>query len=76
MISGENPDGPVRASSMGMHGIEKRIVYIIRSDVDPSRHYVGITNDLPARLQWQRQAFAVQLMSHLATANHALVSMS
>ena len=26
-----------------MHGIEKRIVYIIRSDVDPSRHYVGIT---------------------------------
>jgi len=35
-----------------MHGIEKRIVYIIRSDVDPSRHYVGITNDLRARLEW------------------------
>jgi predicted GIY-YIG superfamily endonuclease len=35
-----------------MHGIEKRIVYIIRSDFDPSRHYVGITNDVVARLNW------------------------
>ena len=35
-----------------VHGSEKRIVYIIRSDVDPSRHYVGITNDLCARLEW------------------------
>ena len=34
-----------------MHGIDKRIVYVIRSDFDPSRHYVGITNDLAARLQ-------------------------
>jgi len=29
-----------------MHGVEKRIVYIVRSNTDPSRHYVGITNDL------------------------------
>lgn len=35
-----------------MHGIEKRIVYVIRSDFDPSRHYVGITNDVGARLDW------------------------
>ena len=35
-----------------MHGIEKRIVYILRSEADPSRHYVGITNDLAARLEW------------------------
>jgi predicted GIY-YIG superfamily endonuclease len=35
-----------------MHGIEKRIVYILRSDADPARHYVGITNDLRGRLQW------------------------
>jgi predicted GIY-YIG superfamily endonuclease len=35
-----------------MHGIGKRIVYILRSDADPGRHYVGITNDLPARLEW------------------------
>jgi putative endonuclease len=35
-----------------MHGIEKRIVYILRSEADPSRHYVGITNDLAQRLTW------------------------
>ena len=35
-----------------MHGMAKRIVYIIRSDTDPSRHYVGITNNLRNRLEW------------------------
>jgi predicted GIY-YIG superfamily endonuclease len=35
-----------------MHGLEKRIVYIIRSDLDPARHYKGITNDIDARLAW------------------------
>jgi predicted GIY-YIG superfamily endonuclease len=39
-----------------MHGIEKRIVYVIRSDFDASRHYVGITNDLKARLEWHNTA--------------------
>ena len=35
-----------------MHGLEKCIVYVLRSDADPSRHYVGITNDVRARLKW------------------------
>ena len=35
-----------------MHGIEKRIVYVLRSDVDPRRRYVGITNDIRERLSW------------------------
>jgi predicted GIY-YIG superfamily endonuclease len=35
-----------------MHGIEKRIVYVLRSDTDPSRQYVGITNDVESRLEW------------------------
>ena len=35
-----------------MHGIEKRIVYVLRSDADPSRQYVGITNDVESRLEW------------------------
>ncbi len=30
--------------------MSKRIVYVIRSRKDPSRHYVGLTSDLPARL--------------------------
>ena len=35
-----------------MDGVEKRIVYIIRSDVNASRHYVDITRDIRNRLEW------------------------
>jgi len=35
-----------------MDRLEKRIVYIIRSDADPSRHYTGITSNLSDRLKW------------------------
>jgi predicted GIY-YIG superfamily endonuclease len=31
---------------------DKRFVYILRSDVDPDRHYVGITSDVEERLHW------------------------
>jgi putative endonuclease len=27
-------------------------VYVIRSDSDPARHYVGLTSDVRARLKW------------------------
>ena len=47
-----------------MHRIEKRIVYIIRSDMDPSRHYVGITNDLSARLGWHNHGPCGHTRSH------------
>jgi putative endonuclease len=47
-----------------MHGIEKRIVYIIRSDVNPSRHYVGITNDLPSRLHWHNHGPSGHTLAH------------
>jgi predicted GIY-YIG superfamily endonuclease len=33
-------------------GGDKRIVYILRSDLNPERHYVGITSDLVNRLDW------------------------
>jgi putative endonuclease len=29
-----------------------RFVYILRSDVDPDRHYVGLTADVQRRLAW------------------------
>jgi predicted GIY-YIG superfamily endonuclease len=35
-----------------MLGIGKRFVYIVRSDVDPSRHCVGVTSDVDNRLEW------------------------
>ena len=38
-----------------MHGIEKTIVYVLRSESDRSRHYVGITNDIRSRLEWHNR---------------------
>ena len=35
-----------------MNGLPKRIVYILRSDVNSSHYYVGITSDLPERIDW------------------------
>ena len=31
---------------------DKRIVYIIRSDREPARHYVGVTRNVRDRLDW------------------------
>ena len=35
-----------------MRGIGARFVYILRSDRDPSRHYVGRTSNVDDRLEW------------------------
>jgi putative endonuclease len=39
-----------------MNGIEKRIVCILRSQSEPLRHYVGITNDLRGRVRWHNRS--------------------
>jgi predicted GIY-YIG superfamily endonuclease len=44
-------DRPEDCFRLGMLGIGKRFVYIARSDVDPSRHYVGVTSDVGNRLE-------------------------
>ena len=31
---------------------QRRFVYILRSNADPNRHYVGITSDVERRLDW------------------------
>jgi putative endonuclease len=35
-----------------MRGIGARFVYILRSDTDPDRHYVGRTTNVDERLAW------------------------
>jgi predicted GIY-YIG superfamily endonuclease len=35
-----------------MHGVGRRFVYILRSESDPKRHYVGTTADVDERLEW------------------------
>jgi predicted GIY-YIG superfamily endonuclease len=47
-----------------MHGLSKKIVYIIRSDPDPSRHYIGITNDIRSRLEWHNTGPSGYTVSH------------
>jgi predicted GIY-YIG superfamily endonuclease len=47
-----------------MRGIGKRFVYILRSDVEPERHYVGVTSDVDNRLEWHNQGPCGQTRSH------------
>jgi predicted GIY-YIG superfamily endonuclease len=47
-----------------MHGVEKRIVYVIRSDTDASRHYVGITSNVRDRLEWHNHGPSGQTVWH------------
>ena len=35
-----------------MRGVGRRFVYILRSQADPERHYVGLTSDVDERLEW------------------------
>jgi putative endonuclease len=35
---------------------QKRIVYILRSNRDPARHYTGLTSDLRSRLRWHNES--------------------
>jgi predicted GIY-YIG superfamily endonuclease len=37
---------------VNMRGIGARFVYILKSDNDPSRHYVGRTANVDERLDW------------------------
>ena len=39
-----------------MRNAEKRIVYIVRSQSDPLRHYVGITSNIHRRVEWHNHA--------------------
>ena len=38
-----------------MRGVGARFVYILRSDSDPDRHYVGRTSSLDERLAWHNE---------------------
>jgi predicted GIY-YIG superfamily endonuclease len=59
-----NFDCPPCASKPRVHGIDKRIVYILRSDADSNRHYVGITNDIRARLEWHNHGPCGHTVGH------------
>ena len=47
-----------------MRGIGARYVYILRSDSDPSRHYVGRTTDVDQRLEWHNAGPSGHTIEH------------
>ncbi len=47
-----------------MRGIGRRFVYVLRSDSDPSRHYVGVTSNVEQRLEWHNAGPCGYTLSH------------
>ena len=47
-----------------MKGIGRRFVYILRSESEPSRHYVGITEDFDERLRWHNEGPCGYTVAH------------
>ena len=41
-----------------MRGVGARFVFILKSDVEPERHYVGRTTDVDNRLAWHNEGAA------------------
>ena len=42
----------MRSGIRHMRGIGRRFVYVLQSESDPARHYVGTTSDVDERLAW------------------------
>ena len=49
---------------LGMRGSGQRFVYILRSEGDPNRHYVGVTSDVDERLGWHNSGPTGQTLHH------------
>jgi predicted GIY-YIG superfamily endonuclease len=47
-----------------MHRAERRFVYILRSEADPARHYIGIASDQTARLAWHNAGPCGYTLAH------------
>jgi len=47
-----------------MRRFGKRFVYVLRSDSDPLRHYVGVTSDVERRLEWHNAGPSGQTLQH------------
>ena len=47
-----------------MKGIGKRFVYILRSESNPDRHYVGITADVKSRVNWHNHGPSGHTVRH------------
>ena len=56
--------GARNATAFVMEGIGQRFVYILRSQRDPSRHYVGRTANVDERLRWHNEGPSGNTVPH------------
>ena len=49
------PAGAAHTLQLTMQGIGQRFVYMLRSEHDPARHYVGRTSNVDERLRWHNE---------------------
>lgn len=49
---------------MTMRGIGKRFVYVLRSESDPTKHYVGVTAHVEERAEWHNFGPSGQTVRH------------
>ena len=47
-----------------MRGVGQRFVYLLHSESDPTRHYVGVTADVDERLDWHNSGGSGYTPSH------------
>jgi predicted GIY-YIG superfamily endonuclease len=47
-----------------MRGTGRRFVYILRSDSDPTRHYVGVASNPDERLHWHNEGPSGSTIAH------------
>jgi putative endonuclease len=49
---------------MTMRGIGKRFVYVLRSESNPTKHYVGVTGNVDERIEWHNSGPSSQTVRH------------
>ena len=47
-----------------MLGAAKRIVYVLESETDPRRHYVGVTDNIAERMDWHNGGHCGHTVRH------------
>jgi hypothetical protein len=58
------------ANPVPMQGIGRRFVYVLRSESDPERHYVGVTSDVGNRVDWHNHGPNGQTRRHRFAKRH------
>jgi predicted GIY-YIG superfamily endonuclease len=56
-----------------MSNIGKCFVYVLRSETDPDRRYVGLTGDIRERLEWHNHGPCGQTLRHRPWSIHVLI---